>query len=111
MAGVGLYAVGLCAALASASPSALLAAYFVAASCAPAWAVSGFNLGLELSKEPDPARVYAGVSLVAAPLRILGPPSAGAAVDRWGHPPVLALGMMVTLLALLILTCLPREND
>lgn len=111
MAGFFLYALGLVVALAGTSPSPLLAAYFLAAICGPAWAISGFNLGFECSDEPDPARVYAGVSLVSAPLRIIGPPAAGAAVDHWGCSAVLTAAAGLALAALLLLVFLPDRQD
>lgn len=110
MAGICLYAVGLVIVVAGASPTLLLGSYFLAAICGPVWAVSGFNLGFECSDEPDPARVYAGVSLVSAPLRIIGPPAAGAAVDQWGHVAIIIGAAGLALLALLLLALLPERE-
>ncbi|HPT99781.1 MAG TPA: MFS transporter [Armatimonadota bacterium] len=110
MMGVSLYAVGLVLMLVGASSTLLLGAYFLAAICGPTWAVCGFNLGYECSDEPDPARVYAGVSLVSAPLRIIGPPAAGAAIDQWGHAAIIAGAAGLALMALLILALLPARK-
>ena len=75
MAGICLYAVGLVIVVAGGIAHAASGFLLPGRHLRAVWAVSGFNLGYECSDEPDPARVYAGVSLVSAPLRIIGPPA------------------------------------
>ncbi len=110
IAGLLLYAVGLVGSLGVASPFALMAAYFVASVTNPTWGVAAVNLGLECAREPDPARVYAGIALVTAGLRIIGPPLAGAAGDRWGCPPVFAAAALLCVLAALVALLLPQQK-
>jgi Na+/melibiose symporter-like transporter len=95
--GLIAYAGGLALALAGHTPPVLFTAYFVASTSSPVWQVAAFNLALECSGEKDAARVYAGLSLVSAPLRIVGPLGAGAGIDRWGYSPVIAGALLLSL--------------
>ncbi len=110
MTGVALFGVGLACALVLQSEAGLYLAYFLAAAYNAAWAVPAFNVGYECSGEPDAARVYAGISLVVAPLRIVGPIGAGAAVDHWGHAPVFAGAILLSALALVLVALLPHDG-
>jgi len=107
--GLALYIAGIAGTLTGQSAPVLLAAYFMAAAFSPTWAVSVFNLGYECAGVSDPARVYAGMSLVSAPLRIIAPLAAGAAVDGWGYPPVLIIAALLAGLTLALGLLLPKR--
>lgn len=108
--GIVCYALGVGWMMVATSLPGLFAAYFLASIFSPAWQVSAFNLGYECAGEVDAARVNAGIALVTAPLRIIGPVAAGAALDRWGYPTVFTVTVAVAVVSLLLALGLPHHR-
>ncbi|MCC6443228.1 MAG: MFS transporter [Armatimonadetes bacterium] len=110
LTGLALYGVGVGGTLLGDSAPVLFLSYFLAGTVSPTWAVSAFNLAYECAGEPDAARVYAGISLITAPIRVIGPLTAGRAVDRWDYPPVMAAALLLTVLTLMVALLIPCKR-
>ena len=100
----GLFAVGLATfGLAGARLWALQLGYFLDATALAAWAVSGFNVPLEVDPELEPSEAAVIVTSLLAPVRLAAPLLVGAGIDRWHQSPVLAACLGLALLAALLL--------